>query len=1314
MHTHTRLAGLLSCCVLTAFALLNFNTRARETVSLRRLTKTPEHATSLNPTISGDGRRVVFETTADLAGLDSAPQLRAFAADVSTDPPAYAAVAAARAPAAAVSQDGSRVTFSSADDLTGANADRNPEIFLSDRGTLRQLTHTSPADAVARLRDGNFQPSISDDGRLVAFASNRDPAGTNADGNAEIFLLDSHTHTFKQLTDTLAPTRHTDPKLSGDGSRVAYVRESPAPSQPESAEPRRDLVVYERAANAARTAAENVSRLALTPGRAVSDDGLRVAFSAADSRGASQVFILDGRNDNSVRQLTQLGTRQSDVPLHPSISGDGSRVAFATRRSVTGGNSDASVELYLYDIPTNSITRLTDAPREAASEVVSSLDDEGASVAFNFPRSLAGPPASAEFADTSEIFLARPPARAPHSSDLQLVHAAAHGREPSPEKVFAPGQLAHAARANLSLVSRQSARLPGGDFPKNLAGVTVAVNSRPARVYYVSPAQVNFQIPEDTEAGAAEVTVRNHDGYESRSVVQIVNAAPGVFTERGDGTGAAVALDALTQLRAPFDPVDHAGNLRTLVIFATGVARARTLSVSLGGRDAPVEAVVHSAELPGLDEVHVRLRHSLAGAGAVSCVLTADGRLSNAATIQFTGTRRPARVTLTPGAAALGTGRALRLVARVFDAEGGEIADLPAAFTSSDGSVATVDQSGIVRGIGAGVATITATITTAAGELSASSQLTVHQLTLVVNEVLADPPDGAAGDANRDGVRSASEDEFVEIVNASAADIDLGGYRIEARNASGAEVLRHTFAPGSVLAPGTAAVVFGGAEAASFNPHDAAFGGALVHTASAGALSLPNGGGAVTLRSPAGERVEQLTYGDENSPLEGDRNQSLTRAPDVTGDFALHLGSTPQPSRAFSPGTKLDGTPFDTTAPVSRVEIEPADASVQTGEHRQFAARAFDGRGSELSGVIFRWESRDASVAAIDQNGLATARAAGSTEIVALARGVASRPATLTVRPPPPVLTRVELTPQSASLAAGESRQFTARAFDQYGAPFPVASLAFTSSDPAVASVVSQSFTPGAADATATVAALGAGTAQITATATSGGQGVASAPAPVAVEPPPAVPTAGQVIINEALVSFAASTTQPRADFVELHNTTDLTLDISGLAVSFRPGGNTSTVRTVTLPGAVGSDTLRLPPRGYFLIINGAQTFGASLATGGGRPDGFDASKAATDIVAGTPAPSGCAAASSCFDLNGSGGGVRIEIGETKLDGLSYQSGGSIAPFDAFGEGSIFTFTGGATNDLIRSPNAADTNNNAADFRRNGTAASVTPKAANP
>jgi hypothetical protein len=84
-----------------------------------------------------------------------------------------------------------------------------------------------------------------------------------------------------------------------------------------------------------------------------------------------KVFLYDGRGAAGVRQITSLGARVTEVPLHPSISGDGSRISFATRRNVNGGNTDGSVELYLYDLPTATFSRITNAPASAATDVVS-------------------------------------------------------------------------------------------------------------------------------------------------------------------------------------------------------------------------------------------------------------------------------------------------------------------------------------------------------------------------------------------------------------------------------------------------------------------------------------------------------------------------------------------------------------------------------------------------------------------------------------------------------------------------------------------------------------------------------------------------------------------------------------------------------------------------------------------------------------------------------------------------------------------------------------------------------------------------------
>lgn len=52
------------------------------------------------------------------------------------------------------------------------------------------------------------------------------------------------------------------------------------------------------------------------------------------------------------------------------------------------------------------------------------------------------------------------------------------------------------------------------------------------------------------------------------------------------------------------------------------------------------------------------------------------------------------------------------------------------------------------------------------------------QLYLLINEVLADPPPGIDGDANGDGYRSSSGDDFVEIYNYGDEAADLWGVKI--------------------------------------------------------------------------------------------------------------------------------------------------------------------------------------------------------------------------------------------------------------------------------------------------------------------------------------------------------------------------------------------------------------------------------------------------------------------------------------------------------------------------------------------------------
>jgi len=162
---------------------------------------------------------------------------------------------------------------------------------------------------------------------------------------------------------------------------------------------------------------------------------------------------------------------------------------------------------------------------------------------------------------------------------------------------------------------------------------------------------------------------------------------------------------------------------------------------------------------------------------------------------------------------------------------------------------------------------------------------------VIINEVLADPPMDLPGDANGDGVRSFSDDEFVELVNVSTEDVDLSGYTIS----DGLRV-RFTFGAGTILPAGGVAVVFGGGDVSNFV---VATTGAIF--ACDAGFGLTNTGDSVTLADAAGDVVDQMSYGSE-----GGYDRSLTRA--VDGDpestFIAH------PDLEFSPGFKSNGEDF--------------------------------------------------------------------------------------------------------------------------------------------------------------------------------------------------------------------------------------------------------------------------------------------------------------------------------------------------------------------------------------------------------------------
>lgn len=162
---------------------------------------------------------------------------------------------------------------------------------------------------------------------------------------------------------------------------------------------------------------------------------------------------------------------------------------------------------------------------------------------------------------------------------------------------------------------------------------------------------------------------------------------------------------------------------------------------------------------------------------------------------------------------------------------------------------------------------------------------------LVINEIMANPngPGAADVDSNCDTTFNFADDEYVELVNDMTTSLDISNWTLN----DGAG-LKHTFAMGTVLAPGQAFVLFGGGSSTS----DCTC-GALFDVASSGSLGLNNSGDTVTIFDAMGT----MQASESSGTVDG---VAVTRNPDITGNLVSHTSTLNE--LESSVGKMNDGT----------------------------------------------------------------------------------------------------------------------------------------------------------------------------------------------------------------------------------------------------------------------------------------------------------------------------------------------------------------------------------------------------------------------
>jgi len=204
---------------------------------------------------------------------------------------------------------------------------------------------------------------------------------------------------------------------------------------------------------------------------------------------------------------------------------------------------------------------------------------------------------------------------------------------------YAPGSILAIFGSLLAPTAQSASSVP---LPISALGVEVLVSGIAAPLYYVSPGQLNVQIPYETTAGSAAVVSVNNNGLVTTQSIQVTAAAPGIFTT---ATGALVPAGSASTGQVISVYITGAGAVSPAI--STGAAPAASTAVSslpapvapttvtIGGANAAIDFIGIPSGLVGVTQINVQVPGGIA-LGAQPVIVTVGGVASAPATLTIT------------------------------------------------------------------------------------------------------------------------------------------------------------------------------------------------------------------------------------------------------------------------------------------------------------------------------------------------------------------------------------------------------------------------------------------------------------------------------------------------------------------------------------------------------------------------------------------------------------------------------------------------------------------------------------------------------
>ena len=272
-----------------------------------------------------------------------------------------------------ISNDGRYVAFTSdysnlvPDDTNGCS-----DVFVYDM--QRNITTRVSVDSNGNQSNGNsFEPSISADGRYVAFtsdATNLVPDDTN--GDADIFVHDMQTNTTTRISvdsnGTQSDSNSYEASISGDGRYVAFT--SVATNLVADGASNIGIFVHDMQTNTTtRVSVDSNGNQGNGDSHepSISDDGRYVTFLSDatnlvpdDTNNSTDIFVYDTQTNVTTRvSVDSDGNQGNSGSYQPKISADGRYVVFQSdATNLVPGDNNNKTDIFIHDLQTGTTTMI--------------------------------------------------------------------------------------------------------------------------------------------------------------------------------------------------------------------------------------------------------------------------------------------------------------------------------------------------------------------------------------------------------------------------------------------------------------------------------------------------------------------------------------------------------------------------------------------------------------------------------------------------------------------------------------------------------------------------------------------------------------------------------------------------------------------------------------------------------------------------------------------------------------------------------------------------------------------------------------------